>query len=70
MFFYQEAATGGVLLKKVFLKIHTKTPVSECLIFNKAQDLTSLWKTRLRFRCFAVDSVKLLRTPLGDCCYL
>ena len=35
-FFYEEAATGVVSIKKVVLKIHRKTPVSECLIFNKA----------------------------------
>ena len=44
--------------------------MSERLVFNKAQNLRSLWKKRLRFWCFAVDSVKFLRNPLGDCCYL
>ena len=44
-FFYEEAATGGALQKKVSLKIqkiHWKTPVLKCLIFNKAPIMSSL----------------------------
>ena len=50
---YEEAATGGVLLKKGVLKNITKFRgkylVSEYLVFNKALDLnsTTLLKERL-----------------------
>ena len=34
-----EAATGGVLSKKVFLKISEKSQENTCLFSNKAADL-------------------------------
>ena len=41
-FFYEEAATGSVLYKKVFLKISKNSQENTCLIFNKAPILRSL----------------------------
>ena len=45
-----ETATGGVVLKKVFLKIEGHRPAT-------------LLKKRLWHRCFPVNFAKLLRTP-------
>ena len=52
-----EAATNGVLYKKVFFKISQnsqETPVSESAI---------LLKKRLWYRCFLVNFAKFLTTP-------
>ena len=52
-----EAATGGVLLKKLFLKISQYSQENTCvlkLIFIKK---------RLQQRCFLVNITKFLRTP-------
>ena len=45
-----EAATGGILLEKVFLGLRPAT----------------LFKKRLRHRCFSVNFVKFLRTPFSQ----
>ena len=49
-----EAATRGVLLKSVSLKISQN---------SKSFRLGTLWKKRLRHRCCPVNFVKFLRTP-------
>ena len=78
---YPEAATGGVLYKKVFLKIsqnskETLVPKSCFLIKLKAKKPATLFKKRLWHRRFQVHFAKFLtsvffyRTPPGTCfCY-
>ena len=63
-----EAATGGILRKKLFLKfhkIHRKTPVPGSL-FNKVAGLriVTLLKNRLWHRCFSVNFTKFIRTSI------
>ena len=57
-----EAATGGVLGKKVFLEILQNSQDSTC---NKVAGLSpaTLSKRRLWQRCFPVSFAKFLRTP-------
>ena len=62
-----EAATAGVLWKKMFLKISlifTGKHLCQSLFFNKVAGLrpATLLKKRLRHRCFPVNFVKFLRT--------
>ena len=56
-----------------FRKIHMKTPVPESL-FNRVTGLlcVTLFKKKLRHRCFPVNVAKFSRTPFqqkppGDC---
>ena len=65
-----EAATGGVLEKKVFLKISEKSQENTCLFSNKAAGLKKLTLGTV-FSC----EFSKLRTPLlqniSDClCWL
>ena len=61
-----EAATGGVLYKKVFLIISQNSQENTCtrVFFNKNATLgpETLLKKRLWYRCFPVNFVKFLRT--------
>ena len=62
-----EAAIGGVLLKKMFLKISQNSREKTCksLFFNKVAGLrpATLLRMRLWHRCFPVNFAKFLRTP-------
>ena len=62
-----DAATRGVLYKKVFLKILQNSQENTCtsLFFHKVAGLrpTTLSKKRLWHGCFTVNFVKFLRTP-------
>ena len=58
--FVSEAATGGVLRKKVFLKIFQKS--KENIYGPEAYDFIK--KERLWHRCFPVNFAKLLRIPI------
>ena len=67
-----EAATGGVLLKKLFLKAlqnsqeHTSAKVSffnKVVFFNEA---ATLLKKRLWHKCFLVNFAKFLKTPFSQ----
>ena len=68
IFFDSEAATRGVLSKKVFLEIsqnsqeNTRARVS---LFNKVAALrpATLLKKRLWHRCFPVNVAKFLKSP-------
>ena len=65
---YPEAATRGVLWKKVFLEILQNLQENTCArvsFFTKVAGLraVNLLKKRLRHRCFPVNFAKLLRTP-------
>ena len=73
---FSEAATWGVLWKKVFLEISQNSQENTCarVLFNKVAGLrpATLLKKRLCHRCFPVNFVKYLRTPfyrtpLDDC---
>ena len=60
--------TGGILLKKQFLKFRNtdkKTPALESL-FNKVSghQTCNVIKKRLQQRCFSVNTAKFLRTPI------
>ena len=60
--------TGGILLKKQFLKFRNtdkKTPALESL-FNKVSghQTCNVIKKRLQQRCFPVNTAKFLRTPI------
>ena len=64
-----EAATRGVLCKKVFLEISQNSQENTCAkvtFLNKVAALrpVTLLKKRLWHRCFPVNFVKFLRTPL------
>ena len=69
-----EAATGGVLYKKVFLKIYQISQKNTCVgvwnykesLFNEvaANQACNFTKIRLQHRCFPVKFVKFLRTPI------
>ena len=52
-----EAATGGVLLKKMFLKISQNSKENTCA------SVSFLIKKGLWHRCFPVNFAKYLRTP-------
>ena len=63
-----EAATGGVLQKKVFLEISENSQVNTCarvsfLIKFRRHASVSLLKKRLWNRCFPVNFAKFSRTP-------
>ena len=78
-FFSTEAATRGVLWKKVFLEISQNSQENTCarvsfLIKHLCLGPATLLKKRLWHRCFFVNFVKFLRiafyrTPLDDCFY-
>ena len=55
-----------------YTKVRIVTPVSKCLIFNKASGLrpATLWKKRLRHKCFPVKFATFLRTSPDNRCYL
>ena len=62
-----EAATRGVLWKKVFLEISKNIQENTCVrvsFFRKLQalGLATLLKKRLRYRCFPVNFAKFLST--------
>ena len=64
--YHLQAATRGVLCKKLFLEISQNSQENTCakgsfLIKRLFRD--SLLKTRLWHRCFPVNIVKFLRTP-------
>ena len=64
--------TRGVLWKKVFLEISQNPLENTCArvsFFHKVAGLrpATLFKKRLWHRCFPVNFVKFLRTPLDDC---
>ena len=65
-----EAATGGVLSKKVLLKISKTSQKNTCarVSYNKNSNKNK----RLWHRCFSVNFAEFLKhliykTPLGDC---
>ena len=63
-----ETATGGVLLKTVFLKILQNSQEDTCArvsFLNKVVGLrpAALSKKKLWHRCFSVNFAKSLRTP-------
>ena len=62
-----EAATRGVLSKKVFLKISQIFQENTCwrVFFKKVAHLraATLLKKRLWYRCFPVNFMKFLKTP-------
>ena len=65
---FTEATTGGVLYKKLFLKILQYSQEKNCagvsfLIKLQALSPVTLLK-RLQHRCFPVNIVKFLRTPI------
>ena len=65
---FSDAATRGVLRKKVFLEISQNSQekhLCQSLFFNKVADLgpATLLKMRLWHRCFPVNLAKFLRTP-------
>ena len=64
---FSEAATGGVLLKKVFLEFSQNSQENTCarVFFNKVTGLrsVSLLKKRLWHRCFPMNLAKFLTTP-------
>ena len=57
-----EAATRGVLCKKVLLEIWQNSQENNCAKVSFLINLQAL-KKRLWHRCFPVDFVKFLRTP-------
>ena len=62
-----EAATGGVLLRKIFLKISQISKAYELESpFNKVAGLQAciFIKKKLQHRCFPVKFAKVLRTPI------
>ena len=59
--YWTEAATGGVLSKKVFLKIFAKF-TGKHLCENTCRRPATLLKKRLWRRCFPVNFAKFLRT--------
>ena len=63
-----EAATGGVLWKKLFLKISHNSQETICVevSFNKVAGLLAciFIKKRLQHRFFLVNIAKFLRTPI------
>ena len=70
-----EAATKGVLCKKVFFRNFTKFTgkhLYQSLFFNKVADLrpTTLLKKRLWHRCFPVNFVKFLLEKLPSKSFL
>ena len=67
---YPEAATGGILQKKVFLEVSRNSQENTCpeSLFNKVNNNkglrpATLLKKRLCHRCFPVNFAKFLRTP-------
>ena len=65
---FTEATTGGVLYKKLFLKISQYSQEKNCagvsfLIKLQALSPVTLLK-RLQHRCFPMNIVKFLRTPI------
>ena len=65
---FSEAATGGVLQKKVFLEISQNSQENTCasvsfLIKLQISGLQLYWKKRLWHRWFSVNFTKFLRTP-------
>ena len=66
-----ETAIGGVLWKKVFLKISQNSQGNTCVgvsFFNKVAGLSlvTLLKKRLQHRCFPMNLAKFLRTPFSQ----
>ena len=57
-----EAARGGVLEKKVFLRISQNSQENTCARVSGLRPATLL-KKRLWHRCFPANFVKLSRTP-------
>ena len=58
-----EAATGGVLWKKLFLKISQNSQENTCTWGSFLIKLLTLVKKRLWHRCFPVNLAKFSRTP-------
>ena len=63
-----EAATGGVSVKKVFLKVLQYSQKNTCVesLFNNVASLKTcnFIKKRLQHKCFPVNSATFLRTPI------
>ena len=62
----REAATRGVLWKKLFIKISQYSQENNCVgvSFNKVVQVCNFIKKRLQHRCFPWNIVKFFRIPI------